>query len=380
MIVVVAAGVLTAVLMARIIGKIMAPVQTLKQFASGDFSENAAVDASVPKEYKDEAEQIIQSTANVKQQIRGIILRTKEDAAEIEEIAEHASSQMSGLNSDLSSISDSVEGVTKQIKKTSDLASQIHSTGKEIGLAVDSVAQKATQAAAQSADIMNRAREMYSSSVTSEQEAKKVYAAESDRLVHAIEESRRVQEIHVLAEDILSISSQTNLLALNASIEAARAGEAGKGFAVVAEEIRVLADSSKQAVDKIQEVTNVIVNSVSNLSESAQSLLKFMNENVSEDYRTMIDISSQYEQDAKFYNEVSEDLGASSQEMNAGMNEIIQAIAEIADHTGRVGEHMEQIRESAGLSNESSTDVLAQLEKLFALSRALNETVAGFRV
>ena len=56
-----------------------------------------------------------------------------------------------------------------------------------------------------------------------------------DVLNKAIEDSKSVDQVNNLTNDILNISSQTNLLALNASIEAARAGEAGKGFAVVAE-------------------------------------------------------------------------------------------------------------------------------------------------
>ncbi len=379
-IVVVAAGAVTAILMMQIIGRIMAPIQTLKQFASGDFSENVSIDKKIPEEYKDEAEQITRSTANVKQQIRSIILQTKGDAEKIRGIADDASSQMSGLNTDISSITDAVANVTEQIKETGELVGKIHETGKGIGSVVDSVAQKATQSATQSTDIMGRAKELYRSSVASEEQTKLVYEEASGKLVQAIQESRRVQEIHALAEDILNISSQTNLLALNASIEAARAGEAGKGFAVVADEIRVLADSSKKTVDKIQEVTDAIVNSVSNLSESSQGLLKFMNEKISEDYKSMIEISRQYENDAEFYNEVSGELGASSREMSEGMSDINRSIAEIVELIGRVTEYMEQIGESAGTSSNGSTKVLGQLQELFTLSQSLNETVAGFRV
>ena len=64
-------------------------------------------------------------------------------------------------------------------------------------------------------------------------------------------------QIGELTEEILAISTQTNLLALNASIEAARAGEAGKGFAVVAEEIRTLADDTRETVEKIKMLTGI---------------------------------------------------------------------------------------------------------------------------
>ena len=71
--------------------------------------------------------------------------------------------------------------------------------------------------------------------------------------------SSKINEFTNLIRDI---AKQTRLLGLNASIEAARAGTAGAGFAVVSEEIGKLADSSRETVDKIQEFTSQIGESV----------------------------------------------------------------------------------------------------------------------
>ena len=81
--IVLAAIIVSVIVLSGLIGKMLAPVQTLKLFASGDFSENAVISKEIPKEYKNETEQITVATSKVKEQIRSIILETKDEAKNI---------------------------------------------------------------------------------------------------------------------------------------------------------------------------------------------------------------------------------------------------------------------------------------------------------
>ena len=127
-------------------------------------------------------------------------------------------------------------------------------------------------------------------------------------LTQAIEDSRSVDQVNELTNDILNISGSTNLLALNASIEAARAGEVGRGFMVVAEEIRQLADSSRDAANHIQNINGTIISAVHNLAENANGMVEYINQSILPEFRKFMDSGVRYREDSTYVERVMKEF------------------------------------------------------------------------
>ena len=177
--------------------------------------------------------------------------------------------------------------------------------------------------------------------------------------------------------DILDIASQTNLLALNASIEAARAGEVGKGFAVVAEEIRQLAENSKNTANDIQSISVEVISAVNQLMENAQNLMYFVQNRIMSDYVGFEGATDTYYEKAEHMDSVmavfNDNISALHKvmaEMNNGITNIstvveenAQGISSATENVSDLANSITNIRQQATENVDSSKHLMEEMNR-----------------
>jgi methyl-accepting chemotaxis protein len=207
-----------------------------------------------------------------------------------------------------------------------------------------------------------------------------IYDENRTNILKAIEDSKVVSEVKIMADSIGSIAEQTNLLALNAAIEAARAGEQGKGFAVVADEVRKLAEQSSEAVTNIQNMVAHVQNAVTRLSRSGQDVLDFMSSNVKPNYELLMNTGIQYEKDAEFINSIIESFADSSTQMDESVNQVSGAIQNVSAIAQESAGGTEEILNSVNEVTFAIAEIAKSAQDQAELSQKLNEMVQQFKV
>ena len=219
---------------------------------------------------KDEFKTLTCALNSMLENIRFLIMDMKQFGNKVGDLSAHVYGQTNIINSSMQDIQRAMDevavGVQNQAQDTESSNQKMISFTENINK-VTGKTQKMSNAADEAIDAVDQGKVI----VEELSEKSNTAVALTKEMIAGIDDVwKSSEEIKTFVEMINSIAEQTNLLSLNASIEAARAGQAGRGFAVVAEEIRRLADQSKESGEKICSIVENIGTSTDKTTATAK--------------------------------------------------------------------------------------------------------------
>ncbi|MCV9389333.1 HAMP domain-containing methyl-accepting chemotaxis protein [Reichenbachiella ulvae] len=328
-------------------------------------------------EGKGEIRLLIDSLNTASDNLNTLIANIVKNAAIVDESSLEMLNASVEMNSNTDEIASAIaqmsSGAQNQVVKvdeSSNLVESILNSSNEMRSKAESINQAAKASVAKS----ERGRTMIDNIGSAMQEIA-TYAKETYESINVL--TQRSAEITRVLGVITDIASQTNLLALNAAIEAAQAGEAGRGFAVVAEEIRKLAEDSRNSAQEIEK----LVEDVQKDTQQASSVMETMNKSVSTGSSATTEASAAFNEIAESTNAslaLSEDIMNATKEQGESINQVVtitESVVVIAEQTAA---GTEEVASSATELSSGMNNYNEKSEELTKVAASLKEFAGQF--
>ena len=367
--------IVVAVMTAVSVRKSLAPMETMKKFVK-----EKVIGTQICHKQKNEIEEIRYLIQEMEDKFIGVIRQTKAESDNIHERMQGTNSKVVSINENIMEIGAAMEETGANIDSQTANITMIDEACESAAQSIIHLADEAQEMAANAKEVACRVESMAKELLEDKESATQVAAESKERMQKAMQGAEVIGEIANVSSAIQEIASQTNLLALNASIEAARAGEAGKGFAVVAEEIKKLSEDTDEEISKVNDLTAKVFESVKALSRESNAVLEFINGTVMSDYNKLETLVTEYQKDTGYYNQASESIGASAENVRDSVdsiNEMIDSIStaqkELSDAATSVNENLQKITYSSENMSQETKEVLESVN-------SLQETMQNFQV
>jgi len=317
-----------------------------QRIATGDL--RADVPAS---KGRDEVGQLLRALDDMVQSWRALAAETTRGVATLTGAAGEilsSTAQAAASTAETAAAVSETTATVEEVKQTSVLAS-------EKSRAVSEQAQQAARTAAEG----KRALEDSMKGMESIQEKMEAIATTVVRL------SERSHAIGEITATVAGLAEQSNLLAVNAAIEAAKAGEHGRGFAVVAQEVKSLAEQSRQATRQVREILGEIqkgVGAAVMITEQGAKTVAQGVEQTNQAGQAMRGLADNMTEAAQ----AAVQIAVSSQQQLAGMDQVVLA--------------MENIQQASTENAAGTRQAEASARNLHALGQSLRQTMARFQV
>lgn len=328
---------------------------------------------------KDEFGQIANSINTMQEFIKGMIKSIYNSSHQIDGHSENLvaiSEEMSAVTQNVSTAIRDVSRATED--QTNDLV-EVSTVINKFGAELENIVEAIKEVELKSVGINSLAIESNSSMESLMTSVGKVGISFKEFASKITRLGQNITEINGITNLINSIADQTNLLALNAAIEAARAGESGRGFSVVAEEIRKLAEQSKESSGNIKKLIESISSDTKMIVDSTEMLNKELDGQISE-------ITTSIESFRKINNAINEVIpritavNESASSIRSEKDLIYTRVDNASSVAQEVCASSEEVTASTEGMSQSSRQVADTSEKLYGMIKYMLTHVDKFKI
>lgn len=358
----------------RITNPLMSVLEYVKKVAGGDLSMK-----DIRVKGKDEIAQLVKGIQGMVRDLNNLINQIAENAEQVAATSEELTASAEQTSHSITQVTGSIQEVASGAEYQTINIEEMTKGVTNISKGMQQITNNVKEVTANSNDTSNIAE---NGNKVIESAVKKMGATyekikETSEVVNKL--SDHTKEIGDIVSLITEITDQTNLLALNASIEAARAGEHGKGFAVVAEEVRKLADQSRNAASKITSRIETIKIESSNAVESMSIGYNSLEEGVSTFENAGLafrDIIQSVDGVNKQILAVNTAIG----DMNKGMEQIAKSMEELTTVSTKTSGNIQNVAAATEEQSATIEEIAASSNNLSKMAEMLHEAVRKFKL
>lgn len=342
------------------------------EMGKGNFSQELVFKGN------DDLSQLAKSLSHAASNIKRLLMEISAASQTIGDSSARLLTSVSESSVSISNINDSSIRMSGQTETLSANMEEANASVQEISSATANLLDKAQNVKVFSTEMKKRAVRMKDEVAQSINSSQEIYAQRQEDISRAIEASKSVEEIQIIAETIREMTDQTSLLALNAAIEASRAGEQGRGFAVVANEVKKLAEQCSSAISNIDSVVNRIRVVFNQLSSSSQKVLDYISTGVTSQFELLLQTGAEYERDAESISNLSIEVDGCANSVTHYMKDIGNVIEAVAQMSLQTLNSAEQISTNLSAITLTMEETNGSMERQNDLSVQLKKSVGQF--